>query len=161
MLLPCNSEKAFARRSATVALCEWGFEKVKLVVKGELFVLSDISQCKNANTDFVENGPLARLAVWTARVVNKTGHVSRVSWIDYLVVLDAHEVSAGRVPVTLEPLLADLGVNVEHLTYVLHHKGVFRDKLSGRQPPSFELRADGVDISVLELLEMAVSAEFL
>lgn len=106
--LPSDSEVAFATGSATVAAGKSCLEEVKLVVKGEFFVLFDVLKGEDTNADLVQDRPFSCLAVWVTRVVDEPGDVAGVGWVDDLVVLYPHQVGASGVLVPLDSLSADI-----------------------------------------------------
>jgi len=81
---------------AAQALRQRRLEAVKLVVEVELLVLEDVLDRENANADLSEDVPLLGDAVRVARVVNEPREVAFVGWVDHLVLVDLHHVSAGR-----------------------------------------------------------------
>lgn len=134
------------------------FEEIKLVIKCQLLIFLNIFQGEDADADLVQNCPFSCLAIWVTTVINKSGDVSRVGGVDDLVVFDSHQIGACRIFVTLNTLLTNVWVNIKDFTNILHHKRVFRNKLSGSDTPTFKLRFNWINQAILKSLEVTIRA---
>ena len=143
--LSSNSQVTFAISGSTVASSKGSFEKVELIIKGKLFVLFDIFQGENSDTNFIQNGPFSSLAIRITRVIDKSSDISWVSRVDDLIVFYSHQIRASWILVSFDSLSANVRVYAENLSNILHDERVFWDELSSSKSPTFEHGLDGVD----------------
>lgn len=152
------SQVSFTFGCTAVALGTRCFEEIELVVEGQLLIFLDIFQGKNANADLVQDRPFSCLAIWVATVVDKSGDVSGVGGVDDLVVFDSHQIGARRIFVTLKTLLTNVWINIKDFTNILHNKWVLGDIFSGSNTPTFKLRFNWINESILKSLEVTIRA---
>ena len=149
VLIQTQPQIPLAIMAPTVAFGVRCFKGVKLVVKAELLVLLDISYGKYANHSFPFDSPFSRDTIRVTRVVYKARYIPVESRIDNLPIFCFHHISARRILVLLNALLAYRTVLVEHFTHVLHHKLAAKDLLTSRKTPPFGLRFHRIHVCVL------------
>lgn len=154
-----NSKKSFTFCCTTIASSEWSFEKVKLVIKGQFFILLEVLESEDANTDLVQHRPFSRLAIWITRMVDESSHIARGSRVNDFVVVDSHQVCACRVLIFLDALDPNIRIDIENLSNILHYKWILRNIFSSSQTPAFELGSYWVNKPILEQLKVSICAK--
>ena len=82
-------------------------------------------------------------------MINESGDVSVLRWVNYLTVIRAHHVCTSGVFVQLLTLLSNIRVHIEYLANILHDESAFWNVFAGSQTPAFVAGFEWVDIRVL------------
>jgi hypothetical protein len=91
-------------------------------------------------------------------MVDKSRNITVSCRINNLTVLCAHHVGTGWILVQLNPFFANIRINIEDISYVLHYKLAFCNKFTSCKAPPFITSLYRIHIAILVLLEAPVFA---
>ena len=144
-----KAEITFAFACPTITSGKRRLEGIKLVIKTQLFVFFNVPKCKYTNWSFSKNRPFSSYTVGIATMVDKSRNITMCCGVYDLTVLCAHHVGTRWILVHLNSFFANIRVNIEDISHVLHDKPAFCNNFTSCKAPPFITSLYRIHIAIL------------